>query len=186
MESVDELRKNIKSIQLKLRKQEQVLNEAEQNGVGVQKQLIYTKEKMSSCNSRTEELTEQEIELEKTLKFREVEIEILKDSARKERAYLIALREEEFATYQKELDSVKQELEEKRKEIPGLKEEVQRLLLELAKKSEEIRHLRSAREETNSQLRIERERVEMKANELTAAAVSHAVHMKEVQVSVTI
>ena len=186
MESVDELRRNIKSIDLKLRTQEQVLKETEQNGLGVRNQLINVKERMSSHHNRTEELMEQEMELEKALKFREVEIEILKDSARKERAYLIALREEEFAKYQKELDLVKEELEEKRQEIPGLKEEIQRLLVELAKKSEEIQHLRNAREETHTQLKMERERVEMKTNELTAAAVSHALHMKEVQVSITI
>lgn len=182
MECVDELGRSIKRIDLKLRKQDEVLKKAEQHGYVTRKRLINVKEMMNSYQCRAEELMEEEMELEKALRFREAEIEILKNSARKERAYLIALREEEVTEYQKELELVKQELEKKRQKIPLLKEEIQQLLLELAKKSEEIRHLQGTREETNFQLKIERERVEMKAKELTAAVVSHTVHMKEVQV----
>ena len=185
MESVDELRENIKSKGLKLKKQQEQLEEAELCGGAIRKRLTDAMKKMSGHQSKSEKLMHDKAQLEEALRLREVEIEILQDSRRKERAYLIALREKEVAEYQEKLLSVKQELEDERQKIAPLKEEIQQLLVELAKKSEEIRHLRNAREETNSQLKMERERVEMKTKELTAAAVSHAVHMKEAQVSIS-
>ena len=185
MESVDELERNIKGKVLKLRKQQEKLSEAEHDGDAVRRRLENVKERISGCHSRIEALIEEKIELEEMLKLREAEIEILKESKRKERACLIALREEEVTEYQRKLASVKQQLKEEREKIPPLKEEIQQLLVELAKKSEEIRHLMSAKEETQSQLKMERERVEMKTKELTAAAVSKAEYMKEVQVRVS-
>lgn len=138
---------------------------------------------MSDHHSRIEALIEEKMKLEEALKLREADIEILKESRKKERAYLIALRKEEVAEYQQKLASFKQEFEEERQKIPPLEVEIQQLLAELARKSEEICRIRSASEETKSQLKMEREKVEMKTRELAAAAVSHAVHMKEVQVS---
>ena len=183
MESVDELRRNIKSKCLKLKKQQEELEEAELYEGVIRKRLTDVMKRMSSHQSKLENLMHDKAQLEEALRLREVEIEMLQDSRKKERAYLIALREEEVVEYQEKLDSVKQQLEEERQKIPPLKEEIQQLLVELARKSEEICHLRNAKEETNSQLKMKRDTVEMKTKELTAAAVSHAVHMKEVQVS---
>ena len=185
MESLDELRRSIKSKDLELVKQQVVLREAEYAGYAIRQRLTCAKERMNGLHSIIEELTEKKMEFEKALKLREAEIEILRESSRKERACLIALREEEVAAYQKKLDSVKWELEEERQKILPLREEIQQLIGELAKKSEENCHLRKVWEETNSQLKMERERVEMKTKELTAAAVSTAEYMKEAQVRVS-
>ena len=181
MKTVDELRENIKSTDLKLREQEHVLKEAEQDEDVSRQRLMNRKERMNSHHTRIKQLIEEKIQLEGDLKLREAEIEILKDSARKERECLIALREEEVAEYQTKLTSVEQELEEERQKIPPLKEVIQQLLEELMKKSKEVCHLRNASEETKSQLKMEREKVEMKTKELAAAAVSHDVHKKELQ-----
>ena len=185
MESVDELRRNIKSKSLKLKRQQEEHKKAERCGGAITKSLSDVMKRVSSHQDRLEKLMHDKTQLEEALKIREVEIEILQDSRRKERAYLIALKEEEVAEYQKKLDSVKQELEEERKKIPPLKKEIQELLVEMAQKSEEIHNLRDVMEKTNSQLKMEMERVEMKTRELTATAVSHAVHMKEAQASIS-
>lgn len=138
---------------------------------------------MNSHISRTEELVQEKEDLKKALQFREKEIEILNDSMKKEKAYFIALREEEISEYQKRLDIIKQELEkEKRKNCP-LQEELQRLTAQLDEKSEEVRLLERDRDETNLQLNMKREKVEMKVKELKAAAESHTNHMKEIEVN---
>jgi len=183
-ESVDELKRSIKSKDQELVKQQVALKKAEDDRDAIRQSLTCAKEEMNGIHSRIEELMEEKVEVEKALKLREAEIEILKESARRERACLIALREEEVAEYQKKLDSVEQKLKEERQKIPPLREEIQQLTVELAKKSEENGHLRNVWEETNSQLKMERERVEMRTKELTAAAVSNAEYMKEAQVKV--
>ena len=185
MQSSDELRMSIRSKCLQLKRQQEELKESEVCGGAIRKRLTDVMKRVTSHQDKSEKLMHDKAALEEALRLREVEIEILQDSRRKERSYLIALREEEVAEYRKQLDSVQRELKEEREKIPPLKEEIQQLLVELAKKSEEIRHLMSAKEETQSQLKLERERVEMKTNELTAAAVSKAEYMKEVQVRVS-
>lgn len=184
MESVDELRRSIKNKDQELIKQKKELKESEHDGDAIRTKLKAVKERMSGHHIRVEELIEEKIELEEALKLKTVEVDILKESARKERAHFIALREKEAYEYRKRLESVKRELKKERQKIPPLKEEIEQLLVKLAKQSVENRHLRNACEETNSQLTVERERVEMKTNELKARAVSHAKHMQEVQVSV--
>ena len=181
---MDELRKSIKSKDQELVKQQMALKKAEDDGDAIRQSLTCAKEEMNGLHSRIEELKEQKTKVEEALNLREAEIEILKESSRKERACLIALREEEVAAYQNKLDSVKQKLKEERQKIPPLREEIQQLTVELARKSEENCHLRNVWEETNSQLKMERERVEMRTKELTAAAVSNAEYMKEAQVKV--
>ena len=185
MESMDELRMSIRSKGLKLKRQQEELKEAELCGSTIRKRLTDVMKRVTSHQDRSEKLTQEKAGLEEALRLREVELEILQDSRRKERAYLIALREEEVAEYQKKLESVKHELEEEKQKIPPLKEDIQKMLVKLARKSEEIQHLRNAKEETTSQLKMERERVELKTKELTAAAVSKAEYKKEVQVRVS-
>jgi len=181
---VDELRRSIKSKDQELVKQQVALKKAEDDRDAIRQSLTCAKEGMNGLHSRIEELKEQKIEVEKALKLRVAEIESLNESSRKERACLIALREEEVAAYQEKLDSVKQKLKEEKRKIPPLREEIQQLTVELAMKSEENYHLRNVWEETSSQLKMERERVEMRTKELMAAAVSNAEYVKEAQVIV--
>ena len=182
MESVDELRRSIKSKRLEMKKQQEVLKGAEHDVEAVKQRLTNAKDSMRGHCRRIEDLIDERMELEKALRLSKVEIEILKECARKERAELIALRDEEVAKYQEKLESAKQELEQEREKIPLFKEEIQQLLVELARKSEEIRHLKNSLEEANSQLKIEREKEEMNTKQLTAIAVSYAKYMEESQV----
>lgn len=183
---MDELKKSIESKDLKLKKQQEELKEAEHVENALRQKVKNTVERMSNLKSRERELKQEKRNLEKALMFCLAEIEILKDSAREERAYLIAWREEEVAEYRKKLEYVKEvDGEKERQEVSSLKKDSQQLLCEFTKKSEDIRHIMNARDETKSQLKMERKRMKMKTKELTAVSVSHAAYIKEVQVSVT-
>ena len=183
MKKVDELRKTIKSRDHKIRKQQEELDRAKHDGDVIKEKYTTANKRMRNLLSKTEELEQEKLKLERDLKFRDNEIEILKKSSQPERVYFILLRQDEIAEMQKEVQCVKRELKEETEKIPPLKEEIQSLIVHLAKKSAEICHLRAVWEETNSQIRMDRENVDTVHRELNAAAVSHDVHRTEVQVN---
>ena len=183
MKKVDELRKRIKSRDHKLRKQQEELDRAKHDGDVIKEKYTTAKKRMRNLLSKTEELEQEKLKLERDLKFRDDEIEVLKKSTHPERVYFIVLRQDEVAEMQKRVQSVKQELKKETEKIPPLKEEIQSLIVQLAEKSAEICHLRDVWEKTNSQIRMDREKVDMVQREVNAAIVSHDVHRTEVKVN---
>jgi len=72
MKSVDELRRNIKSKGVKLRKQQEELEEAELCGGAIRKRLTDVMKRMSSHQSKSEKLMHDKAQLEEALRLREV------------------------------------------------------------------------------------------------------------------
>ena len=140
------------------------------------------RKRMESAQSKIDGLLQEKHELEQVLKKKDVEIEVLKLTMKDKEQHLVTAKEQEAAQYQKQLDFVKQELEAERKKMTPLQEELQRKTAELTKKSIKIGRLKEARDIANSQLKMEKERAELKSKELTAAAISHAIFKTEVKV----
>lgn len=172
--SINGLRRSIESQKKKLMKQKQELKESEQHRCAVIEMLSKVVEKMESAKSQTEELICAELELENALKLKEMEIEVLKESTRKEKEYFLTLRSKEAMDCQVKLDAIVHELEEEKQKSSCLQEQLQKLTVELTEKSVEVRLLRQAEEKLNFQIRLERERADMLAKEMTEIAFSHA------------
>ena len=133
-----------------------------------------------------EGLLQEKNELEQMLKQREEEVKTLKlklcTMGEREQHLTITAKQQEAARYQRKLDSVKKKLKAERKRITALQEELQEKTAQLKEKSVEIQFLREARDSANFQLRMEKEKAELLSKQLTAAAISDAVHMTEVKV----
>ena len=159
-------------------------------------QITEVRNEMETAQSKIDGLLQEKNKLEQMLKQRELQIELLKlnlstmrekeemklSTMREKQHYLITAKEQEVSQYQKQLDFVKQALEDERKKMTPLQEELQRKTVELTEKSVEIQFLREARDSANSQLKMEKEKAELQSKEVTAAAISHAVLVAELKV----
>ena len=181
-EQMEKLRAKVRSKKEKLGQKEKELHQSQLEKEMLTYQMTEIRKGMETAQSRIDELLQEKDELEQLLKRKEVEIEVLKLTMREKEHYLITAKEQEVTHYHKQLESVKQQLETERKGMTPLQEELQRKTAELTEKSVEIRFLREARDSANSQLKMEKERAEMKSKELTAATISHAVFTAEVKV----
>ena len=136
------------------------------------------REEIESGQRRIKTLLREKDALERDLKLREAEIEVL----RLKNLGIATAKEQEIAHYQKQLESIRQELKTERKNISPLQEELQRKRVEVAEKMKDIQYLTEARDKANCELEREREKAEQKSKELAAAAISHAAHAMQFQV----
>ena len=182
---MEELRAKVRAKKEKLSIKEEELHQSQLERKMLEYKMTEIRKGMESTQNKIDVLLQEKSELEQILKQRETELEVLKlklSTMREKERHLITTKEQEVAQYRKQLDSVKQELEAERKKMTPLQEELQRKTAELTEKSIEIRFLKEARDSANSQLKMEKERAELKSKELTAAAISHAVFKTEVKV----
>ena len=177
-EVVDELRADVQAKDLKCAQAEQDLKESQKKGESLAHEVAEIRERMESAQKRTGALILEKDALERELKMRELEIEILRW---KNSSTTVPVKEQ-VDDYKKELESVSQQLDEEKKKNLLLQEELQKKTIELEKKIVETQFLREGRESANFQVKMEQERADMMSRKLAAEAVSHAVHMKEVQV----
>ena len=181
-EQMEKLRAKVRSKKEKLGQKEKELHQSQLEKEMLTYQMTEIRKGVETAQSGIDELLQEKDELEQLLKRKEVEIEVLKLTMREKEHYLITTKEQEVTHYHKQLESVKQQLATERKGMTPLQEELQRKTAKLTEKSVEIRFLREARDSANSQLKMEKERAEMKSKELTAATTSHAVFAAEVKV----
>lgn len=172
--NINSLRRSIERQNKKLMKQKQKLSESQQQRNVVTETLIKVMEKMKSTQSQTEELVRAKEELENVLKLKEMEIEVLKESTKKEKEHFLTLRKRELVDYQMKLDAMVHELKVEKQKSSCLQEELQKLMVELTEKSVEVRLLRQAEEKLIFQLELERERADILAKEMTLITTSHA------------
>lgn len=134
-------------------------------------EMANIRKEMESVQKRREELLHRKDALERNLRLREAEIEVLK----LKNSSIAIVKEQEIDNYHKQLKSLRQELEAERKKVSPLQEEFQKKEEEMEEKKMVIKHLTEARDEANSELEREREKAEQKSKELTLAAAPHAV-----------
>jgi len=177
-EVVDELRADVKAIDQKCAQTEQDLKKSQQKGESLAHEVADIRERMESAQKRIGALILERDALKRELKMRELEIEILQW---KNTSTTVPIKEQ-VDNYKKQLESVSHQLDAEKKNMRLLKEELQKKTVELEKKLVEIQFLREERESANFQVKMEKERADMMSKKQAAEAISHAVHMKEVQV----
>ena len=179
---IAEMESCVKAKNLELAKREEDLKVSEQKRETLLHEMTDIKEQVESAQRRIDKLLQKKHALERDLRLRETEIEIL----RLKNSSNASVKEQEIANCQKQLESIRQELEAEKRKISPLQEELQRKTVEVAEKMKDIQHLTEARDRANSELEREREKAEQKSKELTAAAISHAAHTAELQVVLVI
>ena len=177
-EIVDELRGDVKAIGLKCAQTEQDLKKSQQKGESLAHEVAEIRERMESTQKRIGALILEGDALKRELKMRELEIEILQWRSTSTTVPI----KEQVDDYKKQLESLSQQLDAEKRNMRLLQEELQKKTVELEKKLVEIQFLREGRDSANFQLKMEKERADMMSKKLAAEAISHAVHMKEVQV----
>ena len=175
---MEELRFLIKAKDLELAEKEEDLKACRQTKEALTLEMSKIIEELESTQMRIRKLLQEKDTLKKKVRLRGAEIALLelKNSS------IVSVKEEEIANYQKQLKSIRQELEEEKKKISPLQEELQRKRVEVAEKMKDIQYLTEARDRANSELEREREKTEQKSKELAAAAISHAVCTAEFHV----
>ena len=180
---LDELRANIKAKDLEVAKREEDLKVSQQKSIALTHAMAEIREEMKSAQRRIEQLLKEKYALERDLKLSEAEIDVLK----LKNSSIVTIKELEIAEYQKQVESVRQELEVERKRVCPLQEELQRKRAEVAEKMKDIQYLTEARDRANYELEKERQKAEEKSIQLTVAALSRplAVCTMEFQVCVS-
>ena len=180
-ERLAEMESDIKAKNLELAKREDDLKVSQQKKEDLTHEMTEIREEIEGAWRRIEELLQEKNTLESDLRRREVDNENLK----LKNSSLVTAKEVEAANYQKQLESIRQELEAEKKKVSFLQEELQRKRVELAEKMKDIQYLTEARDRANFESERERDKAEQKSKELTAAAISHAARTAEFQVCVT-
>ena len=165
-----------KDMELAKRKEELSLSQKEKEALT--HKVVEIREEIESGQRRIKALLQEKDALEGDLKMREVEIEVLT----LKNLSIATAKEQEIAHYQKQLESIRQELEAERKNVSPLREELQRKRVEVAEKMKDIQYLTEARDKANCELEREREKTEQKSKELAAAAMFHAASTVRFQV----
>ena len=176
---LDEIEENLKAKHQELAQREEDLKIAQQEKDTLIHMMTEIREEIYSAQKRIEALQQEKNNLEKDLKVKEAEMEVLML-----KNFSIVTANDQVVDYQKQLESVKLALETEKK-IFLLQVKLEQKRVDLAKKSVEIRFLRKERDWAKLQAKIEKEKADMISRQLAAEATSHAVHMKEVQVSFT-
>ena len=164
-----------KDMELAKRKEELSLSQKQKEALT--HKMAEIREEIESGQRRIKALLREKDALERDLKVREAEIEVLRL-----KNLGIATAKEDIAHYQKQLESIRQELEAERKNVSPLREELQRKRVEVAEKMKDIQYLTEARDKANCELEREREKTEQKSKELAAAAMFHAASTVQFQV----
>ena len=175
---MEELKADVKAIDLKYTQTEQDLKKSQQKGESLAHEVSEIRERMESAQKRIGALILERDALKRELKMRELEIEILQW---KNTSTTVPIKEQ-VDDYKKQLESVSQQLDAEKKNMHRLQEELQKKTVELEKKLVEIQFLRERSDSANFQAKMEKDRADMMSKKLAAEAISHAVHMKEVQV----
>ena len=163
---------------MKLAQQTEDLISSQKKKEALTHKMAQTREEIESGQRRIRKLLQEKDDLENELKRREAAIKVLK----RKNSSIAASKEHEVVRYQKQLESIRQELEAERKAMYRLQEEFQRKRVEVAEKMKDIQYLTEARDRANCELEREREKAEQKSKELTAAAASHTAHTVQLQV----
>ena len=170
----------IKAKDLELTKREEDLKASQQKKGALAHEIAEIRKEMESACRRCEGLVQEKDALERDLRLREVDNEVL----RLKNSITVTAKEQEIGNYKKQLESYMQELEAEKKKVSPLQEELQKKGIELAKKMRDIQYLTEARDIANVELDREREKAEQKSRELTFAATSYAARTAEFQVSI--
>lgn len=175
---MDEIEENLKTKDQELVQRVEDLKAAQQEKDTLTHMMTEIREETYSAQKRIEALQQGKDNLEKDLKVKEAEIEVLRLNNSS-----IVTANDQVVDYKKQLQSVRLALETEKKKMFLLQMKLEQKRVDLATKSVEIRFLRKERGWAKLQAKIERERADMISRQLAAEATSHAVHMKEVQVS---
>ena len=163
---------------MELAKRTEELSSSQKEKEALTHKMAEIREEIESGQRRIKALLQEKDALERDLKVREAEIEVL----RLKNLGIATAKEQEIAHYEKQLESIRQELEAERKNVSPLWEELQRKRVEVAEKMKDIQYLTEARDRANCELEREREKTEQKSKELAAAVISHAASTVRFQV----
>lgn len=126
-----------------------------------------------------------EKELQEKLDQRGIEIQFLKKSFQEKEECLkqiIAMKEQEVLEHKKELKKVEKELESKKKETTHLQARFQNITVELEGKTVLARQLQQTKDETCSQLKEERERMDKYVRSSMTTQASTESHVMKTNV----
>ena len=143
-----EMASDIEAKNLNLAKSEEDLKLSQQKREALTQEMTDIREEIESAQRRVEELLQEKDGLEKELRLKQTEIEVL----RLKNSSIASIKEQEIANFQKQLETVRQELEEEKKKLSPLQVEVQRKRVEVAEKMKDIQYLTEARDRANSEL----------------------------------
>jgi len=135
------------------------LKKAEQERIAVAEGFTMIGQKIQEDKSRIEQLLQEKISLEDTLKLREYQLQLQQQSATRERELqqkFISLQQKEITGLEKRLKRVEHELDVTKPRLLSLQEELQKVSLELAKKSTEVQKLLETQEKMRLKLEIDR------------------------------
>ena len=177
-QTLAEMDASITAKDMELAKRTEELSSSQKEKEALTHKMAEIREEIESGQRRIKTLLQEKDALERDLKVREVEIEVL----RLKNLGIATAKEQEIAHYQKQLESIRQELEAERKNVSPLQEELQRKRVEVAEKMKDIQYLTEARDKANCEVEREREKTEQKSKELAAAAMFHAASTVQFQV----
>ena len=184
---VTKLRSDIHNQDQDLARQDQGCLQAEQERDAALRRIETLEHQLSVSQSRIGELIKEKEDAASTLKRREFEFQMLRQSATDQielQQQSIYYKEKEIADLRARLQSVEGELAESKLRIPTLKEDLQTATLELKKKEVEVEVLQETKNDMRLLLDMERRVLDNYLLQLTAARVSHDQYRQEVEVMI--
>ena len=156
---MNELRAIIRAKDLELSQKEEDLKLSQQKRETLIHEMAEIREEIERVQKKIEALLHERGSLEGDIRTKEVEIEIL----RLKNSSIVTAKEQEHADYQKQLESLRQDLAAEKRRISFLQTELQKKAMEVAEKMKDIQYLTEARERANFELEKERDRAKMKS-----------------------
>ena len=151
----------------------------------IKKQLETLECKLECEREKVSHLQVEKIELQKNLDQKDQEIQYLKKSSEEKEELLkeiIAIREQQVQEHKEKLKKVEDELESKKNETTHLQECFLKVTVELEGKKVLARQLQETKDEMSSQLKEEREKIDMLLRNSMAVKASPESHAIEIEV----